>query len=94
MSFLKKLFGGGTAETPAPPSDPVEYKGFSIIATPMKVEGQFQCAGLITREIDGETREYRFVRADKFTTMDDVVSITIAKGRRIIDEQGERLFDR
>ena len=95
MSFLKRLFGGGaSAEAAVPASEPVEHKGFRIQATPMKVDGQFQCSGLITKEIDGETREHRFIRADKFMTMDDVVSVTLTKARRIIDEQGDNLFQR
>jgi hypothetical protein len=32
------------------------------------------------------------VRADRFAALDDVVSITLNKGRQLIDEQGDRLF--
>jgi hypothetical protein len=38
MSFLKRLFGGGgeSGGREAPAGDPIEYKGFSIRATPFK----------------------------------------------------------
>ena len=95
MSFLKKLFGGGNA--PAEPVEPkvageAEHKGFLIRATPFKQDGQWQLCGVVSKEIGGEVKEHRFVRADRFSTMEDVVPITLNKGRVLIDEQGEKLF--
>ena len=51
-----------------------------------------QLAGVIEKEIDGETKVYEFVRADRFSSRDDVQSFALAKGRQIIDEQGNTLF--
>ena len=68
MSFLKKLFGLGSASgegAAAPAGDPVEYKGFVIRPAPYKSEGQYQTAGLIEKEIAGVRQEHRFVRADR-----------------------------
>ena len=48
--------------------------------------------GVVSKEIGGEVKEHRFVRADRFSTMEDVVPITLNKGRVLIDEQGEKLF--
>lgn len=91
MSFWKKLFGGGgSAEEPA--GEPVEYKGFSIVPTPFTEGGQYQTCGLISKEIDGERKEHRMIRADRFTSKDDAVDVTLRKARQMIDEQGERLF--
>ncbi|TKT80326.1 HlyU family transcriptional regulator [Aquamicrobium sp. LC103] len=95
MSFLKRLFGGGSSEAPAAKttaSDPVDYKGFSIQATPFQEGGQYQTCGVIRKEIGGETKEYRFIRADRFTSVDDATDITLRKAKQLVDEQGERLF--
>ena len=47
MSFWKSLFGGGSSESEAKASAPVEYNGFTIRAAPYKSEGQYQTAGII-----------------------------------------------
>lgn len=93
MSFLKRLFGGGGGQGgSSKPAGEAEHKGFTIQATPFKADGQYQLSGVISKEIDGVVKEYKFLRADKFSTLEDVVSITLNKGRIIIDEQGERMF--
>lgn len=96
MSFLKRLFGLGGCEAAADKAqaEPVssEHKGFIILATPYNEGGQFQTCGLIRKEIDGVLQEHKFIRADRFATMDDAVNITLIKARQIIDEQGEGLF--
>ncbi len=96
MSFWSALFGrraeSGSGET-VKVSDPVEYKGFIIRAAPYKNNGSYQTAGTIEREIGGERKQHRFVRADAYASYDDAVSFTINKARQIIDLQGERLFD-
>lgn len=93
MSFLKKLFGGGSesgSETAA--AKTAEYKGFMIEARPYKEGGQFQLAGVITKEIDGVRKEHKFVRADRFAGLDEAADIALAKGRQIIDERGDKVF--
>ncbi|HWD13117.1 HlyU family transcriptional regulator [Pseudochrobactrum sp. sp1633] len=96
MSFLKRLFGLGSSDAAGSKAqaEPVssEHKGFVILATPFPEAGQFQTCGLIRKEIDGEMKEHKFIRADRFATMDDAVNITLIKARQIIDEQGEGLF--
>lgn len=91
MSFFKKLFGGGEPE-PIDGGDPVEHKGCLIRATPYSEGGQYQVCGLVTKEIGGETKEHRFVRADKTASLDDAIAITLRKGKQIIDEQGDAIF--
>ena len=95
MSFWKKLFGGG-AEDSAPAGDKSlgeeSYKGFTIKAITMPAGSEFQLAGLIEKTVGGELRSYKFVRADRFSSREDVVSFSLAKGRQIIDEQGEGVF--
>jgi hypothetical protein len=93
MSFLKKLFGGGGGgEEKSTPAKSAEHKGFQIAATPYRDGGQFQTCGVISKEINGERKEHRFVRADRFQSMEEAADFALGKGRQIIDEQGERLF--
>ena len=94
MSFLKTLFGlGGSKESAAPSVDAQEeHEGFLIKATLMKVGGEFQIAGTIEKEIDGEVKTHSFIRADKFSSKEDAAAATLGKGRQIIKEQGRTLF--
>jgi hypothetical protein len=96
MSFWKKLFGGGsggTSSEPARPMQTVEHKGYVIEARPYSEGGQFQVAGVIFKG-EGEARkEHKFIRADRFPTMDEAADFAVIKGRQIIDQQGDRIFD-
>jgi len=95
MSFFKKLFGlgaGGQGEAVAVSGAEIDYNGYHIRATPFKEAGQYQSCGVISKQIAGELREHRFVRADRFSGLEDAVAMIHAKGRQIIDEQGDRIF--
>src|SRR5690606_46950 len=92
MSFLKRLFGGGAAE-PKPVGDSVEYNGYTIQATPYREDGQYQTCGVVIKETGQARREHRFVRADRFPTAEDAAAHAIRKGKQLVDEQGEALFD-
>ncbi|PYE86548.1 HlyU family transcriptional regulator [Phyllobacterium leguminum] len=96
MSFLKRLFGGGgaagEAAAQAVTAKEIEHNGFTIRATPYNEGGQYQVCGVISKQVDGAVKEHRFIRADKFASLDDAVDISLAKGRQIINEQGESLF--
>lgn len=99
MSFLKSLFGfgGGKEEGaggPAATAKETEHKGFIIRAMPYKEGGQYQTAGMILKEIEGQMKEYKFVRADRFTTIEEAADLSLSKGRQIVDEQGERMFSK
>ncbi len=96
MSFLKKLFGGGSDSDGDAGGrkvlDSEEYQGFTIKAIEMKAGSEFQLSGAIEKEIDGEQKVHTFVRADRLPSADQAAASTLSKGRQIIDEQGERLF--
>jgi hypothetical protein len=95
MSFWKKLFGGdGSAPKSIEPAVVGEesYKGHTVKAITMMVGSEYQLAGTIEKAFDGETKTYQFVRADRFSSKEDVVTYALAKGRQIIDEQGEGIF--
>ena len=93
MSFWSALFGRRSGAAAAKVSDPVEYKSYVIRAAPYKNNGGYQTAGTIEREIGGERKEHRFIRADAYASYDDAVNFTINKARQIIDLQGDRIFD-
>lgn len=96
MSFFKKLFGGGNAGSAEPVGDKVlgeeSYKDFLIKAIEMRAGAELQLAGTIEKTVGGELKTYRFVRADRMSSKDDLIPLALSKGRQIIDEQGERIF--
>lgn len=93
LSFLRSLFGGSSGgETENAAVKQVEHKGFIIEARPYKESGQYQAAGVIRKDVSGVVREHKFIRADRFMSLDDAADFSLAKGRQIVDEQGERLF--
>ena len=92
MGFLKKLFGGGASARTPSEADLDSYQGFTIVADPVPEGGQYRLAGTISKEMDGETKDHRLIRADIFTSRDEAVQFTLRKARQVIDEQGERMF--
>jgi hypothetical protein len=98
MSFLKSLFGRRSSAEGAETGreilgDPVEYNGFVIRAAPFKSEGQYQTAGIIAKDVAGVHRQHRFIRADRHASLDDALGFSLTKAKKIVDEQGERMFD-
>lgn len=92
-NLLGKLLGAGAAKQ-EPAAEPVEYNGYSIIATPISENGQYRTAGTIQRQKDGVLQESRFIRADNNTDRQAAIDHSIRKAQQIIDEQGEALFGR
>ena len=96
MSFWKKLFGGGGAEDSAPAGDKAlgeeAYKGFMIKAIEMRAGSEYQLAGTIEKDVGGELKSYKFIRADRMSSKEDLVALALNKGRQIIDEQGEGIY--
>jgi hypothetical protein len=92
MSFLKRLFGGGgndgTADAPTE-----DYEGYRITATPI-AEGQtFRVAATIEKEVAGEIRQHKLVRADTVQGREAAEAACFRKAKQVIDEQGDRIFD-
>jgi hypothetical protein len=88
MACWSKWFSAGAVQQTKPVKT-LEYKGFTIEALPYKDGGQWQLAGRISR--DG--KEHHFVRADKFSAVEDAADIAISKGQLIIDQSGEKIFN-
>ncbi len=96
-SILKDLWnrfagGGGTSGREEPATEAVEYKGFRIRPAPYSSKGGYQTAGVIEKDSETGMKEHRFVRAETHPSKDDAAAFAIAKGKQIIDEQGDRIF--
>lgn len=92
MSILSRLFGGG-ASKPGPGPDPIEYEGFVIYPSPIRDGGKHRISARIEKEVDGEARSHTLIRADTLDDHQAAVDASVAKARKLIDEQGDRLFD-
>ena len=91
LGSLKALFGGGGGQGAAV-ADAVDYNGFQIQPAPEPRDGGWNTAGVITKTIDGELKEHRFIRVDTHSSRDDAISFSITKAQQIINEQGDQLF--
>lgn len=91
-----KLFGGAKAGGSDAPeaAEAVEYEGYTIVAAPLKEGSQYKTAGSISKEVDGELKSAQFIRADNHADRQSAVTHSEGKARQIIDEQGDRMFER
>ena len=95
MSLWKKLFGGGEDGGKAEDGGALgqeEYKGFLITAVELRAGAEYQLAGTTEKDVGGELKTHQFVRADRISSKDELVGMALAKGRQIVDEQGEGVF--
>ena len=88
-AIWSRLFAGGGVAAVA---DPVDYEGYVIRAAPYPGKGGYQTCGIIEKEVAGERKEHRFVRAETHPSRETAIAFSIAKAKQIIDEQGERIF--
>ncbi len=77
----------------SPRFEPASYQGFDIHPEPMAEGGQYRLHGRITRLKDGELQEYRLIRSDLLPSAEQAAEMMVAKAKRVIDENGERIFD-
>lgn len=89
MSLFSRLFGGGAAK--AEPSAE-EYEGYRIFPDPIREAGGFRVAARIEKDLDGQTRSHRMVRADTIQDPDEAKAFSLRKAKQVIDEQGDRIF--
>ena len=93
MSFLKRLFGGGKSDDAGSNDGPtIEYEGFLVRSTPQNEGGQFRLCGIISKEVEGELRQHKLIRADILPSADEAHEACFRKARQVIDEQGDRLL--
>jgi len=89
MSLFSKLFGGGNASG-AP--EPEVYEGFRIIVEPIREGSAYRLAATIEKEVGGEVKSHRLIRADTFNSQDEAREYSLKKAQQVIDQQGEALF--
>lgn len=88
MGLFSRLFGSKT-----PPSiEPIEYKSFLIYPNSEPDGSQFRIAGKLTKEINGELKEHRFIRSDVISTKSNADELMLSKAKVLIDQLGDELF--
>jgi len=100
MSFLKKLFGGsgsgssggGNDNNSGKAAEALEHEGYMITPAAAKEGGQYRLCGTISREIEGEVKTHKLIRADLFTSLDECNQACIRKAKQVISEQGDGIF--
>ncbi|MEM6693349.1 MAG: HlyU family transcriptional regulator [Pseudomonadota bacterium] len=95
MSLLSRLFGGGGSNggDSGSAAGPTEtYEGYRIFAQPGKASGGYRVGARIEKEVGEETLVHQLIRADTLPNYDEACSVSVAKAKQMIDEQGERLF--
>ncbi len=84
--------GGGASEAPTR-GEAAEYNGYSIAPECRKQGSQWLTAGVISKPFDHGVKEHHFIRADLHASKDDAEACAVLKGKRIVDEQGDRMFE-
>ena len=92
--IFRFLLGGAAGIAQPQPSEPIDYKGFSIEAAPLNEDGKYRTAGFISGEINGEVKRVQFIRADQNSDLQAAIDHSVAKARQIIDEQGAGLLNK
>lgn len=95
LSSLFSLFSGGAKPQKAsagPTAEPQVHQDCVIYASPIREGSQLRLAGRIEKQVNGETLERIFIRADVFTSEQDALECTFRKARQIIDQNGAALF--
>lgn len=95
MSFFSKIFGSKPKNKN---NEPVilgteDYNGYKIEALEMKQGSEFMLAGLISKTIDDELKTKKFIRADRLHSKEQASNTAINKGKQIIDQEGDALFN-
>ena len=91
MGLFSRLFGTKQEKQQAQ-VEPVEYKGFSIYQESIPEGGQFRIAGRITKHIDGELKEHKFIRSDVLASQVDADDFMLKKAQMFIDQMGDTIF--
>ncbi|MDF2154486.1 HlyU family transcriptional regulator [Vibrio sp. CAU 1672] len=93
MGLFSRLFGGRKEPEQPKAVEPIEYKGFLIYQESIAEGGQYRVAGRITKEIDGEVKNHRFIRSDLLGSEQDANELMLKKSQMFIDQMGESIFD-
>jgi hypothetical protein len=91
--FLSRLFRSRESGGETAPGAAVEYKGYRIRPAPFAEGGEFQTAGLIEKGFPDGLKAHRFIRAEKHPSEQQAAEFALSKGRQIVDQMGDRMFD-
>jgi len=89
-ALWQRLFSGtgNTTEVTATEA----YQGFEIHAEPRREPDGWRVAGCVVWRRNADVLSEHFVRADSFPSQDHATTMSLAKGRQLVDERGEGLF--
>lgn len=90
QGLFARIFGLGGASKPAVAAE--EHNGFAIYPEPVKEGTQWRIAARIEKEVDGEVKVHRLIRADTLESEEAARAASVGKAKQVIDEQGERIF--
>ena len=92
--FLKGLTGqsDGGAKSPAKRGEGVAYQEFVIHPAPEREGGQWRVAGVIVKTGGDADQERSFTRADTVASREEAETLSVNKGKQIVDERGSSLF--
>ena len=90
MSLLSRLFGGSSDSKSN--VEPVPFQDFSIFVEPERADGGYRISARIEKEIGGEVKTHRMIRADTCNSIDEARDLTLAKAKVLIEQQGESIF--
>jgi hypothetical protein len=93
VGLLSRLFGGGSTAPKSTQAEPIEHKGFTIIAEPIAESGQFRIAGYINKGEGEEQKTHRFIRSDVVASKQDAIELMQNKSKTFIDQMGESIFN-
>ncbi len=95
--FFGRLMGGGggAGEAAEPPRlETIDYNGYRIRPAPYKAASGYQTAGVIEKDFPDGTKEHSFVRAETHPSLEGAAEFSLAKGKQIVDQSGDRIFVR
>jgi hypothetical protein len=94
LRFLRGLVKDKAAKADsATRAESVSYAGYTIEPTPRQVERGWTTEGNISKEISGVLKSQHFIRVDTHGDRNDAITLAIQKAKKIIDEQGDALFN-
>lgn len=93
MSLLSKLFGAGRPDPKREAgAEPEDYNGFRIFPDPIADTGGYRIAARIEKEVGGELKTHKMIRADTVQSEDEARKMSLRKAQVFIDQMGEGVF--
>jgi len=92
VGLFSLLFGSSKKEQYDVEIQPTEYKGFLIYQEAQAEGGQYRIAGRITKHIEGEIKEHRFIRSDVLVSETDANEFMLTKAKMYIDQTSGDIF--